>query len=238
MARTFFPEEDPIGERLVVDLGDPVNIEVIGVVGDTRQGGLAQAPSPTFYLRYEQFPRGGLGLVARTSGRPTTLAETLRRTVWELDPDQPLAPLTTMEALVSASVAEPRFRTVLLGSFGAVALLLAAVGLYGVLSYTVRTRRREVGIRLALGARSGQVVRLVLSRGIRSTALGIAIGLAGALGLSRLLEGLLFQVEPTDPPTLAGAVLLVGLVAVLSMYLPLPARAAARVEPTIALRVE
>jgi putative ABC transport system permease protein len=179
---------------------------------------------------------GWTNLTIRAAGDPLSLAAAVRREVLAIDPDQPIAAVRTMEQVLSESVAAPRYRTWLIGLFALVALVLAAVGIYGVISYTVAQRTHEVGIRMALGARSGDVYRLVIGQGIKLVLLGVGAGLLGAVGLTRLLTGLLFGVTAKDPLTFVGVAVILTLIALLACYLP--ARRAAKVDPMIALRYE
>jgi putative ABC transport system permease protein len=238
MARRLWPGEDPIGKRVQPGEPDPNGwIEVVGVAGDVRQFDLAAEPRLQMYLPYAQFewfvPRQ---LVVKTDGEPAGLAAAVRKTVWELDRDQPVSDVRTMEEVLSGSVARQRFSTLLLGVFAALALLLAAVGIYGVMSYAVAQRTREIGIRIALGAQAGSVLRLMVGQGLKLAAAGVALGLVGALLLTRLMSSLLFGVSATDPATLVCiSVVLVG-VALLASYIP--ARRAAKVDPLVALRYQ
>jgi putative ABC transport system permease protein len=195
------------------------------------------------YLPHAQFRMwdtgaaiAGMTLVLRTTGDPVQLAAAVRRTVGALDPNLPVSEVRTMEQVVSASIARPRFMTLLLSLFAGVALTLAAVGLYAVMAYSVSRRTHEIGIRMALGARGGEVARMVIGQGLALTVVGIAIGLAGGLALHRLVASLLFGVSATDPVTLVGVSGLLAAVAVFACYLP--ARRATRVDPVIALRDE
>jgi predicted permease len=241
-ARRFFPGEDPLGRR--VQLGwtrDSVRMggEIVGVVGDVRQFGLDAAPVPEIYAPYDQFPLDELSAVVRSTADEQDQAAVLAA-VWgavgELDRDLPVYALRTLEELVSESVARPRFYMLLLGAFAAVALLLSAVGIYGVMSYAVRQRTREIGIRVALGATGGRVLRMVLGQGLTLALAGAILGLLAALWVTRLMASLLYGVSPTDPPALAaGAVVLVA-VAALACYLP--ARRAARADPLTAIRAD
>jgi putative ABC transport system permease protein len=231
LASEVFPNEDPLGKRL---LFDRTPFEIIGIVGDIRHRTLEAPPLATMYL--PTLDTGWMNLTIRTAGDPLSLAAAVRREVLALDPDQPIAAARTMEQVLSESVAAPRYRTWLLGLFALVALLLAAVGIYGVISYTVAQRTHEIGIRLALGAQSGHVYRLIIGQGIKLVLLGVGAGLLGALGLTRLLAGLLFEVKATDPLTFAGVAVSLTAVAWLACYLP--ARRATRVDPVVALRCE
>ena len=233
-ARSYFPDEDPLGKRLIIDLGDSVTCEIIGVTRDVKQFSLQSSPTPTMYL--PSIEVGRPTLVVRTSGDPLALTSAVRAAVQTVDKDQPVANVASMEQILSSSVGEPRFRTLLLSVFAGLALVLAGVGIYGVMSYTVARRTHEIGIRMALGARPGDTISLVVAHGLTLALIGVGVGLAGALGLTRLLSSLLFGVSATDPLTfVAISVLLTGVAAV-ACYIP--ARRAARVDPMIALRHE
>ena len=175
-------------------------------------------------------------LTIRTSSRPLSLARSVRELVRGIDPDQPVSKVRSMDEVMEASVAAPRFRTLLLGLFGLAALFLGALGIYGVMSYSVSQRTREIGIRIALGAAGPEVIKLVLRQGLRLTLAGLAIGLVGALGMTRLLSGMLYEVRPTDPMTFAGVSVLLAAIALLASYIP--ARRATKVDPMVALRCE
>jgi putative ABC transport system permease protein len=205
---------------------------IVGVVGNVHQYGLEAAPTFDVYFT------GGWAnyFVIRTSADPTKLAHAAVEEVHKRDPDLPVTHLTTFDGLLSESVSPRRFSAVLLAIFAGLALVLAAIGIYGVMSYVVSLRTKEIGVRMALGAQPRDIWSLVIGRGARLAAAGIALGLAGSLALSRLLSSLLYGVRATDPATFAGVALLLAAVAVLASYLP--ARRAARVDPIIALRYE
>ncbi len=247
LARRQFPNEDPIGKTLHL-VSSHREMEIVGVMRDVKHRELDSAVMPApmravfdcaIYMPYAQdIPqyRAETSMVLRTSGDPLMLAGAVRSAVRELDKEQPVAHLQTMDAILGESVAQPRFRTALLGSFGALAVVLAAIGLYGVLAHTVAQRSREIGIRMALGARTQDVLVLVLRQGMTLVLIGIAVGLTGAFALARLLSGLLFGVTPTDPVTFTVVPLLLGAVALAACWLP--ARRAAKVDPMEALRCE
>jgi putative ABC transport system permease protein len=244
MARLYWPGENPLGQRFKLGGGaGPGWVTVVGVVRDVRHGDLEARPQPQMYLPHAQFRMwdtgaaiAGMTIVMRTRGEPAQLASAVRRSVSTLDPNLPVSDVRTMEQVVSASIARPRFMTLLLSLFASVALTLAAVGLYAVMAYSVSRRTHEIGIRMALGARGSAVARMVIGQGLALTLAGIAIGLVGGLALHRLLKNLLFGVSATDPLTLAGVSGLLALVGFLASYLP--ARRATRVDPVIALRDE
>jgi putative ABC transport system permease protein len=247
LAREAFPGQDPIGKRIACcepgPDGSPNWKEVVGVVRDVRAQGLDQEPEPEFYLPMVQAPAAAWTWIDRTmtvalrgQGDPVALMAPLRRAIAEVDPTLPLYNLGTMQGRVMDSMAQSRFSTMLLTVFGTIALILAAIGVYGVISYGVAQRTQEIGIRMALGARHADVLGMVVRHGAVLAGIGLAVGLAGALALSRLIASLLFQVSPTDPPTFATGMVVLTAVAVLAAALP--ARRAALTDPMIALRNE
>ena len=237
MARDYFPGEDPIGKRVTISMKDEnVPSEIIGVVRDARYVGLDTAVRPMTYWPYPELVYSGMTLVVRTEGEPLALAEAVRREVLAIDKDQPTADVRTMEAWVSDSVSKARFSTMLLGIFAGVALLLAAVGIFGVMSYAVSERTHEIGLRMALGAQTSDVLALVVRQGMVLALIGVGIGLGAAFGLTRVLASLLYGVSATDPLTFAAIAVLLASVALLACYLP--ARRAAKVDPMVALRYE
>jgi len=247
MARRFWPGEDPLGKR--IKLGGPQRpypwMEIVGIVGDVKHDGLDAPVGPETYMPYaqtpfSQMPAGlrspAMSLVARGGSDHASLAAAMRAEIKALDKDQPVTNIRTLDQLLSNSISQHRFYLMLLAFFGAVALILAAVGMYGVISYTVRQRTHEIGVRMAFGAQSGDVLRLIIRYGMKLTLIGALIGLAGALTLTRLMKTLLFEVSATDPLTFAGVSALGAAVALLACYVP--ARRATKVDPLIALRVE
>jgi putative ABC transport system permease protein len=237
--RRHFPGQDPIGQRIRIGWGPPgdhVGGVVVGVVGDVKELGLDADHPAEVYLPYDQKPVTGMDVVLRTSVPPLTLAAAVRGAVHDLDPDLPVAQLETLSRIVATSIAQPRFYTSLLTAFAGTAVLLAALGLFGVISVGVSQRTREIGVRMALGARSEQVLGLVLREATTLAVVGIAVGLLTALALSRSLSTLLFNVSPRDPLAFAAAPLVLLLTAVVAAWLP--ARRAARVDPVEALRRE
>jgi putative ABC transport system permease protein len=233
MARLYWPDEDPIGRRLRI-IASPW-LTVVGVVGDVHHSGLNSQPNPEMYLSHLQEPDGSLAVMVRAAGNPLSLAQAVREQVKALDKDQPLT-ITTMDQIFSNSVAGQRFNTLLLGLFGGLALVLAMVGVFGVINYSVAQRTHEIGIRLALGAQRRDVFKLVVGQGLLLALLGVGIGSAGAFALTRLLTGLLYGVSPTDAETFAIVSLLLTAVALFACYIP--ARRATKVDPLIALRYE
>jgi putative ABC transport system permease protein len=234
LATTFFPGEDPLGKHLVIDTGAPTQFEIVGVVGDVRHRSLEQGVYQMMYVPSLQV--GNNNLVIRTASNPAGRAAAVRQQVAAIDRDQPVSAIRTMTDVLSESVGQQRFRTMLLAAFAAVALVLAAVGIYGVISYSVTQRTHEIGVRMALGAQRRDVVRLIVRGGLALTLLGVALGLAGSFALTRVMSGLLFGVSATDPATFAGITALLTSVALLACYLP--ARRATKVDPMVALRYE
>ncbi|HEX8293693.1 MAG TPA: FtsX-like permease family protein, partial [Pyrinomonadaceae bacterium] len=239
LARRDFPGEDPVGKRISYGIGpdgQPAWKEVVGVVADVRSEEPGREAAPEIYASYLQDPFAGMSYVVRSSVEPESLAPGVRQAVRAGDRAQPVAEVRTMEQLVGESFAQPRFNSLILGLFACMALLLAAAGIYGVMSYAVTQRTHEIGIRIALGARGRDVLRLVVGRGMALALAGVGLGLLAALALTRLMAGLLYGVTATDPATFAGVSLLLGAVALLASYVP--ARRATKVDPMVALRYE
>jgi putative ABC transport system permease protein len=242
LAAKYFPGVDPVGRHLKI--GGPERpiaannpwMEIVGVVGDIKYSGLQAAPEPTYYLPYRQNPWNGQFVVVRTRSDPAALAAAAREAVAALDKDIPVARMRTMDEVMTASVAPPRFRTVLVTIFALVGLLLAAIGIYGVMAYAVAERTHELGVRIALGAERRDVVRLVLGEALVLAAAGVAAGLAGALATTRLIQSLLFGVTTTDTMTFAGIGALFFATAIVASWIP--TRRALSVDPMIALRYE
>jgi putative ABC transport system permease protein len=233
MARRYFDGEDPIGKivRNAHGLG-----EVVGIVGDVKHYGLDSEPRAELFLPAWQQPLPGMALIVRTASDPAAFADIIRREILTVDPEQPVYATSTMVEVVARSVFLPRISMLLLGAFAASALLLAVVGIYGVVSYTVTQRTRELGVRMALGADSGATLRLVLGKSMRLIAGGTICGLIASFAATRAIAGLLYDVSPLDPMVLAGvSALLAGSGFVASL---IPARRATRVDPIVALRVE
>ena len=235
MARHFWPGESPLGKRFHF-YGDTTLVEVVGEVADSWQFGVGEDPQPVAYLPIAQAYAPFGVLHVRTEGNPSSVIPSVREQVQTLDRNVALTGVNTIGELLDEGLWAPRMGAILLGVFGALALALAAVGIYGVLSYSVSQRTQEIGIRMALGASSRQVERLVVGQGMWLVLIGIAIGMVGALALGRLLSSLLFGVKGTDPLAFAfGALVLVG-VALLATFIP--ARRATKVDPMLALRCE
>jgi len=237
LAKKYFPNEDPLGQRLIIPLRPPtVPTEIIGIVGDAKHTGLDKQTAPMSYWPIAQEPYPFMTFVLRTRGDATALAAAVRNVVQTLDAQQPIGEVRTLASLVSDSIARQRFNMLLLAVFAIVALLLSAVGIYGVMSYAVAQRTHEVGIRAALGASTADILRLVLTQGMKLTLLGVVVGMLAAVALTRLLKNLLFGVGVSDRLTLVALPLLLASVALLACYLP--ARRATKVDPMVALRYE
>jgi putative ABC transport system permease protein len=239
--KRYFPSENPLGKRITIGWGrgegkPKAGGEVVGIVGDVKEQGLGTPTLPEIYVPHAQLPTQMLDLVVRTAVDPRSLAAPARAAVQALDPELPVARLRTLDDVVARSISEPRFYVLLLAAFAGVALVLAALGIFGVMSYAVVERSREIGIRLALGARPADVLDSVLRRALLLVLAGVAAGLCGALALSRTMAHLLFNLSPTDPRTLVETAALLVVVALAASYLP--ARRATRVDPLIALRSE
>jgi putative ABC transport system permease protein len=237
LRRRFFPGEDPVGKRINLNLLEPVWTQIVGVVGDVKYNGLADDVQPAIYQPTEQAPSWGLALILKTDGAdPLSLTTAARNEISRLDPTLPVTKVSTMEQRVATAMAPSRFRTTLIALFAAVALILACVGIYGVISYSVSQRTHEIGIRIALGAQSRNVLKLVLGQGALLAVIGVILGLGGAFALTRLMAGLLFGVTPTDAAIFICVPLGLTAIALLASYLP--ARRATRVDPLVALRYE
>ena len=240
-AQKFFPGEDPIGRFITLGWGRGENKPrvggtVVGILGDVKEAGLAEDYPPEIYVPYAQATVGSMDLLVRTRVDPMSVRPQVERVVHDLDPELAMARVKTLEDIVARSISEPRFYMLLLSAFAAVALFLAGLGVFGVMSYAVMQRSREIGIRMALGAESGEVLRMVMSHALLLCGSGVLIGLAGAIALSRVVASLLFNLEPTDPLTLGTVAVVLVSVALLASFLP--ARRATLVDPMIALRSE
>jgi putative ABC transport system permease protein len=244
LARLYFPNEDPVGKRITTlsrqygPLGRvmpaSLEMEIVGLVGNEKNSNLSKTAEPSVYFSHRQFSYRSMSVVVKTAAAPLGLAKAAQNEVWSLDRNLPVSNIKTMEQRLGEAVAQPRFSALLLGLFAALALLLAAVGIYGVISYTVEQRAHEIGVRIALGAGASDILKLVVGRGLALTLVGVALGLLGAFGLTRLISGLLYGVRTTDPLTFVAMPALLALVALLACYIP--ARRATKVDPITALR--
>ena len=241
--RHYFPNENAIGRHIKVFQPSRIwrdqnltSFEIVGVVRDVKSSGLQAETDPTYFLPAAQAPLQDMLLLVRTTADPTSIVPALRKAVQEVDPNQPISNISTMDKIVSDSIARPRLNMMLMGLFGALALILAMVGIYGLLSYAVAQRTQEMGLRMALGAQVADVLRLVLRQGMTLALIGEAIGLLGAFALTRVLQKLLFGVTPTDVSIFIAVVGVLTTTALLACYLP--ARRAAKVDPLVALRCD
>jgi predicted permease len=236
-AKKFWPGQDPIGKRAQIFQGG-FNADsgglIVGVVGDVRFGTIDSLPQPDAFLPVAQTDPRRLMFFLRTQGNPLALAPSVRRAIHEFAPQYPLYDIQSMDDRVATATAQSRFSAALLALFASVALALAVMGIYGVMSFAVTQRTREIGIRMALGADGGSVLHLILREGMVLALIGGALGLGAALALTRVMRSLLYEIEPSDPSTYLGIALVLGLAALLASWLP--ARRAARVDPTVALR--
>jgi predicted permease len=250
MAKKYWPNEDPLGATVIIGKGlgggmEDRPREVVGIVGDVRESGLDQDAPPVLYIPVGQEPNGMAALgnrilpsswAVRAIGDPAALARAVQQEVLRVDPDLPLARVMAMDRIIGKSIARQNFTMILLGIFGGVALLLAAIGIYGVMSYTVQQRSHEMGIRIALGAGTGQLLRLVVGQGLLLAGIGVTIGLGASFGVTRVMSSLLYGVKATDAATFAAVAAVLSAVAALACYIP--ARRATRVDPIIALHQE
>jgi len=234
-ARQFYPNEDPLGKRIIIRDRPEAN-EIVGVVNDIRHFGPDKAPGPEMYVPYSQLVAGAVPLVVRTNSEPEALIGAVQKEIRAVDREVAVGKVRTMTQMMSATLAERRFALLLLGGFAVVALLLAAIGVYGVMAYAVTQRAREIGIRMALGARAADVLRLIIKQGLSLALIGVVIGLVGAFALTRLMKDLLFGLSATDPPTF----IMIALLLTFSMLLAcwIPARRAMKVDPMVVLHCE
>ncbi len=233
LATRFFPNEDPVGKRMTTG---GIQRTIVGVVGDAKYQGLGLEAGPQTYVPHAQSPFPGMRVIVRTSTDPLSLVGAVRSQIQSVDSEEGPTRFATMEQLVSESVSQPRFNAFLIGLFAVLAFILSAIGIYGVVNYEVTQRTGEIGIRMALGAKSADVLRLILRQGLVLTVAGLLAGVAGAFALTRFLSGLLFEVKPTDPMTYVVVSVLLGVVALAACLIP--ARRATKVDPLVALRYE
>jgi predicted permease len=244
LAKRFFNDADPIGQRILIQeiipgktgLGPDISWEVVGMIGDEKIGGPQDVESAGVYVSHEQSPVYGMVLSVRGNVNPLSLQKDISKAVWSVNKDQALTNIRTVDQIRDQQMGGRRIGTILLATFSTIALLLAGVGIYGVISYSVAQRTREMGIRAALGASQQRLMRLVLDRGVILTAVGLVIGLAGSIGLTRLMSSLLFGVGVRDPLTMVSVAVVLAAVALLASYVP--ARRATKVDPVVALRYE
>ncbi len=238
LARRYFPGEDPVEKKVLLRTrdGQPDPRTIVGVIGDMRPDGLDSDPRPEIYLPYHQTTFGEMTFVIRTTGDPQQVLPAVKEQVWSLNKELTFYRVATMEQLVSESLATRRFNLFLLSAFAAIALMLAGVGIYGLISFATNQRTHEIGVRMALGAQAGDVLKMVVRQGMILALVGVGLGLVAALALTRLMSSLLFGVTPTDPATYTGVSLLLSAVALLACYIP--ARRATKVDPMVALRYE
>ena len=236
LARRFWPGEDALGKRVRFDDEADQWLTVVGLAADSRNNGLDADPAPVMYIPYHTFTLPFMSVIVRSAGGTAAVASAVRAEVRKLDPEMPIDSVRPLEEIVSESVAEPRFRTMLLGVFAVTALLLAAIGVYGLISYSVAQRTREIGIRVALGARPAQVIRPIVREGMTLAVIGVVLGLAGALAATRVVAAFLFGIEATDPLTFGAVAALLLVVALVASYVP--SRRALKVDPLTALRSE
>jgi putative ABC transport system permease protein len=239
LVRRFWPDYprglDPIGQRLWVGGVNPKPAQIVGIAADVHQILEPSIWPETVYVAFAQNAQPSAAIAVRTDNAPLHMAGTLRQQVRTLDRDQSISDVLTMDDLVEAQVGQRRLLVILLGSFALVALLLALIGIYGIIAYSVAQRTQEMGIRRALGAQPSDILRLVVGQGVRLALVGVALGIAGAIGLTRLMTALLFHVSATDPATFVAVALLFLLVALAASYIP--ARRATRIDPMAALRI-
>jgi putative ABC transport system permease protein len=241
MARRFWPSEDPIGRRIAIGRDqvpgrDTIWREIVGTVGNVRHWGLMEPAPPEAYVPDLQSPSLSMFLVVRSASSPANLVPAISKEILSIDKDQPVYSVKTLDELLLQSISQLRFYMLLLSIFAGIALVIALVGIYGLLAYSITQRKREIGVRLALGAQQNHIVKMVLAQGMKVALIGIVAGLVAAIALTRLMSSMLYGVSSTDPLTYIGVSLFLALVALIATYLP--ARSAAGVDPSIALRAE
>ncbi len=236
LEKRFWPDKGAIGQRIILGIRQPVTVEIVGVVGSVKQMSLGSADRPHIYVPFNQSPSGAISIIVRTKGEPKNVISDLKSQFWAVDPALPAQYLSTAEALVSRSLHRPRSNTVMLSLFAGMAFLLAMIGLYGVIAYSVYQRTREIGVRMSLGAQQATILGMVLGQGLRLTLFGIVLGTAAAFGLTRFISSLLYEVSSRDPLIFVLGAALMTLVSLLACYMP--ARRAMKVDPVVALRYE
>jgi len=236
-AREDFPGQDPLGKRITINMKDEnVPTEIIGIVGDNKHKGLDLETEPMAFWPHPELTYSSMTLAVRTQGDPASLAPGVRNVIHQLDAEQPIGEVRTMENLMARSIAKSRFNATLLAVFSLVALVMAAVGIYGVISYSVQQRTHEIGVRIALGAQQADVLKLIVKQGIVLALIGVAAGVAASLGLTRVIASLLFDVTATDVGTFAAVAAGLFVITLIACYIP--ARRATKVNPLVALRYE
>ena len=236
LARKLWPNQDPIGERLQWNRPGGLVVEVIGVVGDVKDLSIESEPPPMYYFFHGQVSWPQMTFVIKTEIAPEMMTAAVRQAIWDVDKTLPVPTTAPLEQNVAESIAGSRFNTQLLSLFAAIALLVAAMGIYGIISYSVTRRRREIGVRIAMGARPSNMVQLVLRHALVLIAVGTGFGALGAFGLTRFLRSLLYETSPTHITTFVGVALLLAIVGVVASFIP--AARAAKVDPVTALRME
>jgi putative ABC transport system permease protein len=237
LARQFFPDEDPLGQKLIIDMKEKNEpCEIIGIVGDVKRAGLGTVPVAMSYWPHPELAYSSLMVAVRTEGDPLAKVSAIRDILHRMDPDLPLSEVATMDQSLADSVARQRFGAILITIFAGIALFLAAIGIYGVVAHAMSFRTREFGIRVALGAESGDLAWIVLRHGAALAGVGVLIGLVGTLALTQLIRGLLFEVSAHDPTTIAGVAAFLAAVVLAACWIP--ARRAMRADPIVALRYE
>ena len=231
-AERFLHGGSPLGQSVSVDKdksGNELWMDIVGEVSEVRQSSLAETPFPAVYMSWPQTDQGSFpNFIVRTSTNPSAMADAIKNQIWAVDKNAPILRLTTMDQIVSNAIAEPRFQTVLFSSFGALGLILAMVGIYGVISYSVTLRTREIGVRMALGATPVRALRMIVREGMVLAGIGVVIGNAGALALTRFLRSFLFEVAPTDPATFAVVNVAVSIAVLVACWIPRAPRDARR----------
>jgi len=247
MASRYWANEDAVGKRIIHPGGrnfgplgrimpQTLEFEVVGIVGNEKNSGLNAAAEPAIYFCHDQFPYRSMSVMVRASSNPVSLLGAIQNEVWAIDENVPVSNVKTADQILANSIAQPRFSLLLLAVFAALALILAAVGIYGVMAYSITQRTREIGIRMALGAKQRDVLAMVLSEGFKFALIGIGIGLAGAFAITRVMTSLLYGVSTTDPIIYAVVPVILAVVALVACFIP--ARRATKVDPMVALRYE